>query len=148
MLSLNALSFCQMTFDELIVYSDGASLGNPGKAGVGVLLYDREGILVKQLSQSIGRTTNNVAEYAALVFGLEEAIALGAKRVKCFLDSELVVRQLEGTYKVRDHKLAVFYAQVQHLRSLLERTDFLHICREKNRQADRLAKEAARGKRE
>ena len=136
-----------MTFNEVTLYSDGASLGNPGKAGIGALLYDKKGILVKQISQSIGTTTNNVAEYAALIFGLEEALALRAKRIKCFLDSELLVKQLQGIYRVRNPRLFVFYSQVQHLRGFFERIDFFHIPREQNREADKLAKESVRGKR-
>lgn len=134
--------------DEIILYSDGASLGNPGKAGIGVVIYDQDRKLIKEISKFIGITTNNVAEYMALVYGLEEALYLRAKKVSCFLDSELLVRQLEGSYKVRDEKLKLFYHQVKYLEHFFNKISFSHLPREKNKEADKLAKEAAKGKRE
>jgi ribonuclease HI len=134
--------------DEIILYSDGASLGNPGKAGIGVVIYDQDRKLIKEISKFIGITTNNVAEYMALVYGLEEALYLRAKKVSCFLDSELLARQLEGSYKVRDEKLKLFYHQVKYLEHFFNKISFSHLPREKNKEADKLAKEAAKGKRE
>jgi len=130
--------------DKIVIYTDGASSGNPGKAGIGVLLYNTDKKLIKKISNFIGITTNNVAEYMALIYGLEEALYLRAENVDCFLDSQLLVRQLEGTYKVKDEKLRLFYSQVNHLKSLFKRVNFNHIKREENKEADILAKKAVR----
>jgi len=135
-------------FDKLILYSDGASLGNPGRAGVGVVIYEQGGKPIKKISKFIGITTNNVAEYMALIYGLEQAVHLRAKKVECFLDSELLVKQLEGSYKVRDEKLRLFYNQVKYLEQFFQELSFSHLLRDKNKEADRLAKQAAKGKRE
>jgi len=134
--------------DEIVLYSDGASLGNPGKAGIGVVIYDCDRKLVREVSEFIGITTNNVAEYMALIHGLEEALYLRARKVSCFLDSELLVRQLKGSYKVRDEKLKLFYSQVKYLEHFFDEISFGYLPREKNKEADKLAKEAAKGKRE
>ena len=134
--------------DRLIVYSDGASSGNPGRAGIGVVIYDQDGRLVKKMSKFIGIATNNVAEYMALIYGLQEALHLGAKKVECFLDSELLVKQLKGVYKVRDEKLRLLHNQVRHLEKFFYKLSFSHLLRDKNREADKLAKEAIRGRRE
>ena len=134
--------------DKVILYSDGASLGNPGRAGIGAIICDGDRKVIKRIAKFIGITTNNVAEYMALIFALEEALYLGAKEVECFLDSQLLVRQLEGTYKVKDRKLGLFHSQVRHLESFFEKVNFNYIVRSANKQADRLAKVAARGKRE
>lgn len=128
--------------DKVILYSDGASSGNPGKAGAGWLLYNKEGSLVKRGSEFLGITTNNVAEYLALIYGLEEALALRAKRVICFLDSELLVNQLHGNYRVRNNILQLFYHQVKYLRKFFEELNFNYIQRFKNKEADKLAKRA------
>ena len=133
---------------KIILYSNGASLGNPGKAGVGVIVCHEDGKVIKRVAKFIGITTNNVAEYMALIFALEEALYLRAKEVQCFLDSQLLVRQLEGTYKVKDRKLGLFHSQVRHLESFFEKVNFNYVVRSANKQADRLAKVAARGKRE
>ena len=134
--------------DKVILYSDGASLGNPGRAGIGAIICDEDRKVIKRIAKFIGITTNNVAEYMALIFALEEALYLKAKEVQCFLDSQLLVRQLEGTYKVKDRKLGLFHSQVRHLESFFEKVSFNYVVRSANKQADRLAKVAARGKRE
>ncbi len=129
---------------RIFIYTDGASLGNPGRAGIGVIIYSSNRALIKKISKFVGTATNNVAEYLALIYGLQEALGLKVMEVECFLDSELLVRQLKGVYKVRDSKLMLFYNQVRHLQSLFKRVDFHHIKREKNTQADKLAREAAK----
>ncbi|MEA1963864.1 MAG: ribonuclease HI family protein [Candidatus Aerophobetes bacterium] len=133
--------------DKVILYTDGASSGNPGRAGVGILLFYNKK-LIKKISRFIGIATNNVAEYMALIYGLEEALYLRAKDVDCFLDSQLLVRQLEGSYKVRDEKLKLFYSQVDHLKSFFRRVNFNYIRREENKEADILARKGSKGKRE
>lgn len=129
---------------KVVIYTDGASLGNPGRAGIGVIIYSSDKSLIKKVGKFVGTATNNVAEYLALIYGLQEALGLKAKEVECFLDSELLVRQLKGVYKVRNSKLLLFYNQVRHLQGLFKRADFHHIGRGKNSQADKLAKEAAK----
>jgi len=129
------------------LFTDGASTGNPGQAGIGAVVYTNDGRKVRETGREIGRATNNVAEYTALIAGLTEVLALGGRRVKCFLDSELVVRQLNGSYRVRDTQLRVLNSLVRHVMTLFESTEFHHVPRTENREADRLASSAARGKR-
>jgi len=133
--------------DKLILYTDGASLGNPGRAGVGVIVYNQNRDVIKKVTEFIGITTNNVAEYMALIYALEEALYLKAKELSCFLDSELVVKQLEGSYKVKDSKLKPLYYQVKHLENFFQKVSFGYISRDRNKEADKLAKEAAKEKR-
>ena len=133
--------------DKLILYTDGASLGNPGRAGIGIIIYNQNRDVIKRITEFIGINTNNVAEYMALIYALQEALYLRAKELSCFLDSELVVKQLEGSYKVKDSKLKPLYYQIKHLESFFEKINFNHIGRDGNKEADKLAKEAAKGKR-
>lgn len=133
--------------DKLILYTDGASLGNPGRAGVGVIVYNQNRDVVKKVTEFIGITTNNVAEYMALIYALQEALYLKAKELSCFLDSELVVKQLEGSYKVKDSKLKPLYYQIKHLENFFQKVSFGYISRDRNKEADKLAKEAAKKKR-
>ena len=133
--------------DKLILYTDGASLGNPGRAGVGIIVYNQNRDVIKKVTEFIGITTNNVAEYMALIYALEEALYLRAKELSCFLDSELLVKQLKGSYKVKDSKLKLLYYQVKHLESFFKKINFNHIGRDGNKEADKLAKEAAKEKR-
>jgi ribonuclease HI len=125
-----------------VVYSDGASRGNPGRAAYGALVYDPEGRLRHQLSEPIGIATNNVAEYRGLIAGLEAALALGARRVEARLDSELVVRQAIGRYRVRNPKLAAWHNRLLALRSQFQEVVFRHVPRDENSLADALANQA------
>ena len=79
--------------DKLILYTDGASLGNPGRAGIGIIIYNQNKDVIRRMTEFIGINTNNVAEYMALIYALQEALYLKAKELSCFLDSELVVKQ-------------------------------------------------------
>ncbi|HHY13957.1 MAG TPA: ribonuclease HI family protein, partial [Thermoanaerobacterales bacterium] len=99
--------------NKLVVFTDGASRGNPGKAGVGVAIYDGDNNLIEEYSEYIGNTTNNVAEYTALKVGIERAIKLKANNVDFNLDSELIVKQLNGEYKVRNDKLKPLYFSIK-----------------------------------
>ncbi len=128
-----------------VIYFDGASKGNPGPAGIGGVILDDQGKL-HEVKRFIGTATNNQAEYTALLDTLEQCKKLGAKVVQVFSDSELVVRQLNGEYQVKDPKLRVLYDQVRALRSAFERVSFQHVPREKNKHADALANEAVLGK--
>ena len=126
----------------LVAHIDGGARGNPGPAGFGVVLADQEGKKLTELSEFLGVQTNNVAEYAGLVAALESALARGARALKVVSDSELLVRQIEGRYKVRAPALKEWHARA---RALIERLDWFrieHVSRARNRAADRLANRA------
>ena len=125
------------------LYIDGASHGNPGPAGIGVVVQDGAKRPVRQLSKSIGEATNNVAEYLALVYALQEALRMGATSVTVNSDSELLVRQLNGQYQVRDAHLRVLHDLARHLVEGFTHCRIEHIPRERNTLADRLAGQAA-----
>ena len=125
----------------LEIYIDGASKGNPGHSGVGIVIY-RNGQLLKQISSYIGKATNNIAEYTALIYALEEALLLKAKSLKINTDSQLLARQINRIYKVRHKGLIGLYERSVHLLSGFEKVMVNHIPREKNTCADKLATEA------
>ncbi|MCL5283257.1 MAG: ribonuclease HI family protein [Armatimonadetes bacterium] len=133
------------TYRTLIAYTDGASQGNPGPAGIGVIIVHPDGAVIKELSEAIGQTTNNVAEYTALIRALEEALLLGCTDILIFSDSELLVNQIAGTYKVRQPHLYPLYQKVQMLRAKFQRAQLTYLPRESNREADALSKRAAAG---
>ena len=128
---------------KLALYTDGACSGNPGPAGIGVVVQ-QEGAVIKEISRFIGAATNNIAEYTAVICALQEALVLKADEVSLFSDSELVCRQVLGQYKVSHAQMRVLYDQVQHLRAGFRRFQIQHIPREENRQADQLARQAIR----
>jgi probable phosphoglycerate mutase len=125
-----------------IVYSDGASRGNPGPASIGSVVIDPSGKERHAISQAIGVTTNNVAEYRGLIAGLEAALALGARRVEARSDSELIVRQAIGRYKVRNPGLIPHHNRLLALRSRFDEVVFRHVTRDQNKRADALANQA------
>jgi ribonuclease HI len=127
---------------KIISYSDGGARGNPGPAGIGAILCTCEGELLAEISEYLGVSTNNQAEYRALIAALEKAIAIGAKRIDCHLDSELVVKQLNGDYKVKNLELKPLFLRIQELRCCFESICFIHVRREYNKQADALANRA------
>lgn len=127
-----------------VLNTDGASLGNPGPAGAGIVLRDSGGAILGELSRSLGKATNNEAEYRALILGLTEARSMGATRLKVLLDSELVVKQVQGLYRVKNRRLRPLYDRVMELLQDMEAYDILHIRRELNTEADSLASRAAR----
>lgn len=127
---------------EVIVHTDGASRGNPGPAAIGVVITDRQGRVLLELGEALERTTNNVAEYTAVIRALERARALGARRVRCLMDSQLVVRQLNGSYKVKHPDMLPLYRRVLELIQEFEEVTFSHVPRELNAEADRLANAA------
>jgi ribonuclease HI len=124
---------------ELVVYTDGAARGNPGPGGAGVAIEDRGGASLAQAWRYLGAVTNNVAEYEALCLGLEHAAALGARRIEVRADSELIVRQMRGEYRVRNPGLRTLFARACKLAARFEQVGYVHVPREKNRVADRLA---------
>ncbi|MGA1847163.1 ribonuclease HI family protein [Deferribacter abyssi] len=125
----------------LNVYSDGASSGNPGPSGIGYVIEDAEGNIIFKYSEFIGNTTNNVAEYTALLKAIEKTIELTPKKVRFYSDSELLVKQLKGEYKVKSKNLIGLYQAVVSKLSLLN-YDIVHIKRDNNKLADNLAKSA------
>ena len=128
---------------SLTVAIDGASKGNPGAAGIGVVVYNQAGEVVHRISKHIGVTTNNVAEYTALIHGLKAALRLGAASVRIQTDSELLARQIAGTYRVKSPNLAALYREAQALLARFRSAEVVHVSREDNRLADKLASEAA-----
>lgn len=125
----------------IVAFTDGASLGNPGPMGIGVVIY-RDGVLVEELSEYLGHGTNNIAEYSAVIKALETAHSMGESDVHVKSDSQLVVRQLNNEYKVRDLELQPLKKRVDHLCIGLT-VRFEHIPREKNKEADKLSKDGA-----
>jgi ribonuclease HI len=127
---------------QLIIYIDGASRGNPGRAGAGVWVKDGGGKSLVELSRYLGHKTNNEAEYLALLLGLREAKRLGGKSVRIFTDSELIERQVKGIYRVKDLNLQSLYGKVVKGLKGFSSFKIEFIPREENREADRLANAA------
>ena len=128
--------------DTLLIYADGSCKGNPGEGGAGVAITDEHGQTIAQLKRSLGAVTNNIAEYSAIILGLQEAKRLKAKNVSVFLDSELVVNQINGLYRVRDDKLKPLHERAKKLLQHFTNWKVRFVPREQNREADRLAREA------
>ena len=138
----------KQSLERLIIYTDGGSRGNPGPAAVGVAFTDRAGSILKRYGKTIGRKTNNEAEYEAVLFALAKARALyGKERIRTMpveirMDSELVCRQLNGEYKVEEERLWPLFMRIWNVRRDFGNLAFHHVPREKNREADRLVNEA------
>lgn len=127
---------------SVILHTDGASRGNPGQAAIGVTIKDESGALLATVSERLGVTTNNQAEYRAVIAGLEKALKLGAKKVTLYSDSELVVRQIGGRYKVKNAALFPLYQEVMKLIGKLESFKAVNVLRGDNAEADALANQA------
>lgn len=125
--------------EALIAHVDGGSRGNPGPAGYGVLIQDASGHTVAELSEYLGKQTNNFAEYSGLLAALEYAFQNGRKPLKVISDSELMVKQIKGQYKVNSPALKELYDEARRKIRQLEGFEIRHVLREKNRDADRLA---------
>jgi len=124
---------------DLEIHTDGACSGNPGLASIAFIIKEG-GNTIKEFSQSIGESTNNVAEYTAVVYALQEALILKADTVKLFSDSELLCHQLNGEYKVKNENIKPLFEQIKHLAKGFKKLSVRHIPREKNKEADGLAK--------
>ena len=131
---------------EFTVYIDGAAKGNPGKAGIGIIIYNQQGSIIKKVSEYIGIATNNVAEYLALIYGLQEALILKADRVSLYSDSELVLKQMKGIYRVKDNLLSQLFLLARHLKGNFKKIEFLQVTHFENKEADRLANAALKTK--
>lgn len=129
-----------------VLQTDGASLGNPGRAGAGGVILGPDGAVLEEFFQYIGLATSNVAEYEAVRIGLEKALNHGARRIQVRLDSQLVANQLAGRYKVKNRKLLELYLKVEELLSRFDDARFERVPRAENRRADRLAGMGARSK--
>ena len=131
-----------MKIDKAVVYTDGASRGNPGPAAIGAVIKDGQGRVLARISRRIGRTTNNQAEYQAIVAALEKALGLGVATVEVKSDSELAVRQINGRYRVKNTGLRPLHQRVGELRSLFQGFSIASIPRRQNVEADRLSNAA------
>jgi ribonuclease HI len=124
------------------LYTDGACRGNPGQGGAGAVLVGETGEIVATVKHSLGHCTNNIAEYRALIFGLEIALKKRYGHLNIFLDSELLVNQIKGSYKVKNENLKILMREVRKLLSYFDSYRVEHIDRSQNHMADKLANEA------
>jgi len=141
-----------MTYKKLKIYTDGGARNNPGPAGIGAVVYDDKKNIIKEISEYIGETTNNQAEYKACLRAMEEAKKFIEKSVQggptsgweldFYLDSELVVKQLNREYKVKNKELAPLFMKIYNLSQQFKKVTFTHVRREFNKEADRLVNEA------
>ena len=125
--------------DTIVAYCDGGSRGNPGAAGFGVYIQDASGAVLAELSQYLGTRTNNFAEYSALLAALDFALTKGHRSLRVVSDSELMVKQMKGQYRVNSPELRPLYEEAKRRASQLARFQIQHVLRDKNRHADRLA---------
>ncbi len=131
-----------MKIKRVVINTDGCSKGNPGPAAIGVTIKDEQGKLLASISQPIGLATNNQAEYRAIISALDYTLRLGANQVNMRSDSELVVNQINGQYRVKNTSLKPLYQKVKQLQTQLEGFTITHIPRQQNREADNLASKA------
>lgn len=127
---------------KIIIYTDGGARGNPGPAGVGVVITDEQGKKIGEYSKYIGIATNNQAEYQGVVLALQKAKTLKAKKIDCYLDSQLVAEQLSRKFKIKDKNLGSLFVKIWNLSLDFEKINFYHIPRERNKEADRLVNKA------
>ena len=124
---------------RVTINCDGAARGNPGPAGAGSVVVDEDGTVLAEVAEGLGETTNNVAEYTAVIRGLEEAERLGAREVLLRSDSQLLINQLTGRYRVKAPHLQPLHRRVRDLMRAFDRVDLEHVPRERNTAADALA---------
>ena len=127
---------------EVVINADGGSRGNPGPAGIGAVVAAPDGTVLAEIAEGIGLTTNNVAEYKAVIAGLQRARELGARRVKVRADSKLVIEQMKGVWKVRQPHLQPLREEAKRLARGFDRVSYEHVPRERNTAADALANRA------
>lgn len=125
----------------LNIFTDGGARNNPGPAGIGVVIKDEKGNIVETHKKYIGEKTNNQAEYEALILALEKSSNKG-DNLKCFLDSQLVVNQATGVYKVKNAEIRELLFKVKNLEQTFNQVQYFHIPREQNKEADKLVNEA------
>ncbi len=127
--------------NKLVIYTDGGARGNPGPAAAAFVIYGDGGKIIEKGGKYLGETTNNQAEYQAVILALQTAKNLGAKEIDFFLDSELVVKQLNREYKVRDQDLAPLFLKIWNLSLGFKKITFTHVIRERNKEADAMVNE-------
>jgi ribonuclease HI len=125
--------------DLIVVNVDGASKGNPGESGIGVAIFDKDLNLINEACDYLGVATNNVAEYKALILGIKLSTKYNAKRVLFKADSELMVKQIKGEYRVKNAQLKLLFTEAQGLLKKLPNWKIMHVPREENKEADLLA---------
>lgn len=126
---------------RLLIYTDGGARGNPGPSATGIVIKNERGEIVESYGEYLGEQTNNFAEYSAIISGLKKAKNLGADEAICFLDSKLVVEQLNGKWKVKEPNLQKLFVQAYNASAQFKKVIFKHIYRENNKEADRLVNE-------
>jgi ribonuclease HI len=131
---------------KVVVNVDGGSRGNPGQAAIAAVVQDPDGGVLEESAERIGTATNNVAEYRALLLGIERAAAIGATELELVGDSELIVRQVKGEYKVKDATMRELHTQVKRALAGFQGWSIRHVRRELNAEADRLVNEALDGR--
>jgi ribonuclease HI len=131
-----------LSISKVTIYTDGAARGNPGPAAIGVIIKDETGKTIASISCRLGSTTNNQAEYRAIIAALEKALALGARQAVLKSDSELAVKQINGLYKIKNTALRPLYQEVVRLIGSLESFSISYIPRSRNAAADALANKA------
>ena len=124
---------------KAVLHTDGGARGNPGPAGIGVVLRDPNGEVIGEIAEGIGEATNNVAEYSALIAGLEMALAKGVTEIEVYMDSELVISQLKGEWKIKNDRLRSLAVKARALLNRFEQKSLQHVRRELNSDADKLA---------
>lgn len=130
---------------KLLINTDGAARGNPGPAGIGAVLKDEAGKVVFEISEYLGERTNNQAEYMALIRALTKAAEAGAEEINVFADSELMVKQVKGLYKIKNEGLKPLFDEVKSLIRKFKGVNVSYVPRERNREADKLANKAIDG---
>ncbi len=118
------------------IYTDGGARGNPGPSATGIIIKDKNGKLLAEYGEYLGKQTNNFAEYSAIISALKKAKNLGANTADCFLDSKLVVEQLKGKWKVKEPTLQKLFIQAYNASTQFKKVTYKHIYREKNKEAD------------
>ena len=126
---------------KVSLYTDGGARGNPGPAGIGAVIKDKNNQTIKEVGKFIGNTTNNEAEYRALIEGLVACLDKTVSEVNCYSDSKLVVNQLNGDFKVKNAKMKIFYKEVKRLERNFDKITYTYIPRDKNTEADSLVNE-------
>lgn len=126
---------------KVIIFTDGASKGNPGDASIGVVISSEDGTPIKEIGEYIGKTTNNVAEYTALIRGLAEAAEIGAAEIEISTDSQLMARQISGVYKVKSPNIKPLFDKAMAMLHMFSKVSISHVMREFNKRADELANE-------
>jgi ribonuclease HI len=138
-----ATGYSSSAMNDLEIFIDGASKGNPGPSGIGVVIY-RDGKVVREIASFIGQATNNIAEYTALIYALEEALVMRAQHIRIKTDSQLLYRQIKKIYKVKHPNMIGLYERAVRIIGAFKNVELVNIPREENQLADKLATQAVK----